>query len=55
MATIKTSGNYSGVERRRMARRTKSEQRDLVRWEPEQPGRRHSNGRRASDGLRYPR
>ena len=55
MTTTKTSGNYSGMERRRTLRRTKNEQRDLVRWEPEQPVRRHGNGRRVSDGLRYPR
>ena len=55
MATIRTSNNSSGVERRRMTRRTKNEQRDLVRWEPEQPVRRYSHGRRASDGPRYQR
>jgi len=49
MTTIKPSANDNGVERRRMARRTNSKQRNQVRWEPQ-----HS-GRRASDGLRYPR
>ncbi len=55
MATKKGSGDYSGVERRRMVRRTKGEQRDQVRWEPKNSDRRKGLGRRANDGPRYPR
>ena len=55
MATKKGSGGYNGEERRRMVRRTKSEQRDQVRWEPKKSDRRKGHGRRANDGLRYPR
>ena len=55
MATKKGSGGYSGVERRRMERRTKGEQRNQVRWEPKKSDRRKGHGRRATDGLRYPR
>ncbi|HWR87900.1 MAG TPA: hypothetical protein VN277_05720 [Acidiferrobacterales bacterium] len=55
MATKKGSGGHSGVERRRMERRTKGEQRNQVRWEPKKTDRRKGHGRRATDGLRYPR
>jgi hypothetical protein len=55
MATKKGSGGDSGVERRRMERRTKGEQRDQVRWEPKKSDRRKGHGRRATDAPRYPR
>jgi len=55
MATKKGSGGHSGMEHRRMVRRTKSEQRDQVRWEPKKSDRRTGHGRRANDGPRYPR
>jgi hypothetical protein len=55
MTTKNGLGSYAGVERRRLVRRTKREQRDQVRWEPKLLNRRNGHGRRANDGLRYSR
>lgn len=49
MAAKNGSGGTRGAENRRMQRRTKSEQRDQVRWEPKKPGRRTGHGRRVTD------
>ena len=53
MTTKKGSDGYNGVERRRMERRIKNDQRKQVRWEPNKPDRRKGNGRRAADGPRF--
>jgi hypothetical protein len=50
MTTKKGPGGYSGVERRRMQRRVKHDQRTQVRWEPGKADRRKGHGRRATDG-----
>jgi hypothetical protein len=42
---------YKGPERRKFVRRTVSDRRKEVRWEPKNPNRRHSAGRRSADHL----
>ena len=42
---------YKGSERRKIARRYTSDRRKEIRWEPKNPNRRESMGRRASDQL----
>ncbi len=42
---------YKGPERRKFARRTVAERRKEVRWEPKNPNRRQSAGRRGTDHL----
>ncbi len=40
---------YCGPERRHRVRRTRGDRRAMVRWEPDQGGRRQNEGRRATD------
>ncbi len=42
---------YKGPERRKFPRRTVADRRKEIRWEPNNPNRRHSTGRRAVDQL----
>jgi hypothetical protein len=42
---------YKGSERRRFSRRLTAERRKDIRWEPNNPNRRQSTGRRAADHL----
>lgn len=53
MASIYTNGNtgYKGVERRKFNRRIVADRREEIRWEPKNPNRRQSAGRRATDML----
>ena len=53
MASHHTNGNagYKGVERRKFNRRTVADRRKEIRWEPKNPNRRESVGRRATDLL----
>jgi hypothetical protein len=55
MATDNKGSGGSGVEQRRLTRRSKGERRDEVRWEPKKDDRRKGHGRRATDGLGRPR
>ncbi|MHB8254280.1 MAG: hypothetical protein ACYDEV_11410 [Acidiferrobacter sp.] len=41
--------DYSGPERRHIVRRKQGERRAMVRWEPDQGGRRQNEGRRVTD------
>jgi hypothetical protein len=53
MASHHTNGNsgYKGAERRKFSRRNVVDRRKDIRWEPNNPNRRQSVGRRASDLL----
>ncbi len=53
MASYYTNGNtgYKGVDRRKATRRTVADRRKEIRWEPKNPNRRASSGRRAADQL----
>jgi hypothetical protein len=53
MASHHTNGGtgYKGVERRKFNRRNAADRRKDIRWEPNNPNRRQSVGRRASDQL----
>lgn len=42
---------YQGSERRKYARRLVAERRKEIRWEPNNPNRRQSAGRRVTDNL----
>lgn len=42
---------YKGPERRKFSRRTVSDRRKEIRWEPKNPSRRQSAGRRSADHL----
>lgn len=42
---------YKGPERRKFSRRFVAERRKEIRWEPNNPNRRQTSGRRASDHL----
>ena len=53
MANHHTNGGtgYKGIERRKFSRRSMADRRKDIRWEPNNPNRRQSVGRRASDQL----
>lgn len=53
MASHYTNGSsgYKGVERRKFNRRNVADRRKDIRWEPNNPNRRQSAGRRATDSL----
>lgn len=53
MASFHTNGHtgYKGVERRKSNRRNVADRRKDIRWEPNNPNRRQSAGRRATDIL----
>jgi hypothetical protein len=53
MANHVNNGNagYKGPERRKYARRLITDRRKEIRWEPNNPNRRQSSGRRAVDQL----
>ena len=53
MANVYTNGNtgYKGIDRRKSSRRTVVDRRKDIRWEPNNPNRRQTVGRRASDHL----
>ncbi|MHB1141088.1 MAG: hypothetical protein ACYC1T_04935 [Sulfuricaulis sp.] len=53
MATHHTNGStgYKGIERRKFNRRNVADRRKDIRWEPNNPNRRQTVGRRASDQL----
>jgi hypothetical protein len=53
MASHHTNGNsgYKGAERRKFSRRNVADRRKDIRWEPNNPNRRQTVGRRASDQL----
>lgn len=53
MASHYTNGStgYKGIERRKFSRRNVTDRRKDIRWEPNNPNRRQSTGRRASDQL----
>ena len=53
MASHYTNGStgYKGTERRKFNRRNVADRRKDVRWEPNNPNRRQTVGRRASDQL----
>ncbi|BAV34284.1 hypothetical protein SCL_1993 [Sulfuricaulis limicola] len=53
MASHYTNGStgYKGIERRKFNRRNVADRRKDIRWEPNNPNRRQSTGRRASDQL----
>ena len=42
---------YRGPERRKVSRRFIAERRKEIRWEPNNPNRRHNVGRRGTDHL----
>lgn len=42
---------YNGTERRKSARRSATDRRTEVRWEPKKPNRRQNAGRRSTDRL----
>ena len=41
---------HTGLEKRRIQRRAKSDRRDNIRWEPSKAERRKTQGRRKEDG-----
>ena len=43
------TATYCGPDRRHRVRRTRGDRRAMVRWEPDQGGRRQNEGRRATD------
>lgn len=53
MASHRTNGStgYKGIERRKFSRRNVADRRKDIRWEPNNPNRRQTVGRRASDQL----
>jgi hypothetical protein len=53
MANADNTGKpvYKGSERRKFSRRFIAERRKEIRWEPNNPNRRQSTGRRAADHL----
>lgn len=53
MASHYTNGStgYKGSERRKFNRRTVVDRRKDIRWEPNNPNRRQTYGRRATDHL----
>lgn len=53
MASHYTNGStgYKGPERRKFSRRSVADRRKEIRWEPNNPNRRQTAGRRASDQL----
>ena len=53
MASHYTNGStgHKGIERRKHNRRNISERRKDIRWEPNNPNRRQTAGRRATDHL----
>lgn len=53
MASHYTNGStgHKGVERRKHNRRDISERRKDIRWEPNNPNRRQTTGRRVTDHL----
>ena len=53
MATESNTGKsvYKGQERRKFLRRFVADRRKEIRWEPNNPNRRQSTGRRAADHL----
>ncbi len=53
MANVYTNGKtgYKGIDRRKFNRRNIAERRKEIRWEPNNPNRRQTGGRRASDLL----
>lgn len=53
MASHYTNGStgHKGIERRKFNRRAVADRRKDIRWEPNNPNRRQSAGRRATDHL----
>jgi hypothetical protein len=45
------NSGYKGAERRKFSRRNVADRRKDIRWEPNNPNRRQTVGRRASDLL----
>ena len=53
MANVYTNGNtgYKGIDRRKFSRRNVNDRRKEIRFEPNNPNRRQTAGRRATDLL----